>query len=121
MELARQVATDAPEVIKLPGSWTWPLMLTIGCNTWWGSVDVPHVTGWESNTRGFRQPLLQNNIPGTKPVGVHYDRISLRRGEPPNVTGSPGFQFGDFKATGGVLCTLEMVDYPARYEHLTAT
>lgn len=33
-----------------------------------------------------RQTLLRNSIPGTKAIGVHYDQIFLRHGEPTAIT-----------------------------------
>ncbi|GFG08122.1 hypothetical protein IFM61392_05205 [Aspergillus lentulus] len=40
---------------------------------------VAAFTGWGENTLNFRRTLLRNNTPGTKPIGVHYDQIFLRR------------------------------------------
>jgi hypothetical protein len=66
---------------------------------------VSRFTGWESNTLGLRRSLLRNNIPGTKPIGVHYDQIFLRHGEPTSVTA--WVPIGDIKVCGGGLIYLE--------------
>jgi phytanoyl-CoA hydroxylase len=66
---------------------------------------VSRFTGWESNTLGLRRSLLRNNIPGTKPIGVHYDQIFLRHGEPTSVTA--WVPIGDIKVSGGGLIYLE--------------
>jgi hypothetical protein len=47
----------------------------------------------------------RNNIPGTKPIGVHYDQIFLRYGEPTSVTA--WVPIGDVKVNGGGLIYLE--------------
>ncbi|GAM37277.1 hypothetical protein TCE0_023r07067 [Talaromyces pinophilus] len=47
---------------------------------------VATFTGWNENTLGLNRSLLRNNVPGTKPIGVHYDQIFLRYGEPTSVT-----------------------------------
>jgi len=62
-------------------------------------------TGWEDNTLPFRRTLLRNNIPGTKAIGVHYDQIFLRYGEPTSVT--VWVPMGDISLTGGGLIYLE--------------
>ncbi|CAL5872849.1 uncharacterized protein PFLUO_LOCUS7118 [Penicillium psychrofluorescens] len=69
---------------------------------------VARFTGWESNTLGLRRSLLRNNIPGTKPIGVHYDQIFLRHGEPTSVTA--WVPIGDIQLTGGGLIYLENGD-----------
>jgi phytanoyl-CoA hydroxylase len=66
---------------------------------------VARFTGWNDNTLGFRRSLLRNNVPGTKPIGVHYDQIFLRHGEPTSVTA--WVPMGDIKLTGGGLIYLE--------------
>lgn len=66
---------------------------------------IARFTGWESNTLGLRRSLLRNNIPGTKPIGVHYDQIFLRHGEPTSVTA--WVPIGDIKLSGGGLIYLE--------------
>lgn len=62
-------------------------------------------TGWGSNTLGLRRSLLRNNVPGTKPIGVHYDQIFLRHGEPTSVTA--WVPIGDITLTGGGLVYLQ--------------
>lgn len=66
---------------------------------------VAKFTGWNENTLGFRRSLLRNNVPGTTPVGVHYDQIFLRHGEPTSVTA--WVPIGDIKLNGGGLIYLE--------------
>lgn len=66
---------------------------------------VARFTGWEENTLALRRSLLRNNIPGTKPIGVHYDQIFLRYGEPTSVTA--WVPIGDISLTGGGLMYLE--------------
>ncbi|KAJ5139465.1 hypothetical protein N7448_002873 [Penicillium atrosanguineum] len=66
---------------------------------------VASFTGWGSHTLGLRRSLLRNNIPGTKPIGVHYDQIFLRHGEPTSITA--WVPIGDIKVTGGGLIYLE--------------
>lgn len=71
---------------------------------------VARFTGWGSDTLGFKRTLLRNNIPGSKPIGVHYDQIFLRYGEPTSVTA--WVPIGDIKLSGGGLIYLE--DGPSR-------
>lgn len=66
---------------------------------------VARLTCWDSDTLGLRRSLLRNNIPGTKPIGVHYDQIFLRHGEPTSVTA--WVPIGDIKVSGGGLIYLE--------------
>ncbi|KIN08525.1 hypothetical protein OIDMADRAFT_100270 [Oidiodendron maius Zn] len=66
---------------------------------------VAGLTGWEEHTVAFRRTLLRNNIPGTKAIGVHYDQIFLRYGEPTSVTA--WVPMGDIGLTGGGLIYLE--------------
>lgn len=66
---------------------------------------IARFTGWDSNTLVLRRSLLRNNIPGTKPIGVHYDQIFLRHGEPTSVTA--WVPIGDIKLTGGGLIYLQ--------------
>lgn len=66
---------------------------------------VVRFTGWGEDTLGFKRSLLRNNIPGSKPIGVHYDQIFLRYGEPTSVTA--WVPIGDIKLTGGGLIYLE--------------
>ncbi|KAJ5342760.1 hypothetical protein N7541_011884 [Penicillium brevicompactum] len=69
---------------------------------------IARFTGWETDTLGLRRSLLRNNIPGTKPIGVHYDQIFLRHGDPTSVTA--WVPIGDIKVSGGGLTYLENGD-----------
>ncbi|KAI9166365.1 hypothetical protein HJFPF1_02465 [Paramyrothecium foliicola] len=69
---------------------------------------VARFTGWGSNMLPLRRSLLRNNIPGTKPIGVHYDQIFLRHGEPTSLTA--WVPMGDIKECGGGLIYLEQSD-----------
>ncbi|KAF2098593.1 hypothetical protein NA57DRAFT_38877 [Rhizodiscina lignyota] len=62
-------------------------------------------TGWSTDTRRLERTLLRNNIPDTKAIGVHYDQIFLRYGEPTSVT--VWVPMGDIKINGGGLMYLE--------------
>ncbi|KAJ9204130.1 hypothetical protein DTO021D3_3910 [Paecilomyces variotii] len=66
---------------------------------------VAEFTGWGKNTLPVRRTLLRNNIPTSKPIGVHYDQIFLRYGEPTAVTA--WVPIGDVKVNGGGLIYLE--------------
>lgn len=66
---------------------------------------VARFSGWGKDTLGLRRTLLRNNIPGAKPIGVHYDQIFLRQGEPTSVTA--WVPMGDIKISGGGLIYLE--------------
>ncbi|GIC92080.1 uncharacterized protein Aud_008537 [Aspergillus udagawae] len=66
---------------------------------------VAEFTGWGEHTLNLRRTLLRNNTPGTKPIGVHYDQIFLRYGEPTSVTA--WVPMGDIKINGGGLIYLE--------------
>lgn len=66
---------------------------------------VAKFTGWNEHTLGLRRTLLRNNVPRTKPIGVHYDQIFLRYGEPTSVTA--WVPIGDVGVTGGGLIYLE--------------
>ncbi|PLB43860.1 hypothetical protein P170DRAFT_514168 [Aspergillus steynii IBT 23096] len=66
---------------------------------------VAKFTGWGNDTLTFKRTLLRNNIPGSKPIGVHYDQIFLRHGEPTSVTA--WVPIGDIKLNGGGLIYLE--------------
>jgi phytanoyl-CoA hydroxylase len=66
---------------------------------------VARLTGWGDDTLNLRRTLLRNNIPGSKPIGVHYDQIFLRYGEPTSVTA--WVPMGDIKINGGGLIYLE--------------
>ncbi|THC95184.1 hypothetical protein EYZ11_005343 [Aspergillus tanneri] len=69
---------------------------------------VAKFTGWGQDTLAFRRTLLRNNIPKSKPIGVHYDQIFLRHGEPTSVTA--WVPMGDIKINGGGLIYLENGD-----------
>ena len=62
-------------------------------------------TNWASKSRPLERTLLRNNIPNTKAIGVHYDQIFLRYGEPTSVT--VWVPIGDVSITGGGLIYLE--------------
>jgi phytanoyl-CoA hydroxylase len=66
---------------------------------------VARFTGWNKNTLGLKRSLLRNNVPGTTPIGVHYDQIFLRYGEPTSLTA--WVPIGDVSLTGGGLIYLE--------------
>lgn len=66
---------------------------------------IARLTGWGENTYGVRRSLLRNNTPGNKAIGVHYDQIFLRHGEPTSVTA--WVPMGDVSLTGGGLIYLE--------------
>jgi phytanoyl-CoA hydroxylase len=66
---------------------------------------IARFTGWGEDTLTFKRTLLRNNIPGSKPIGVHYDQIFLRYGEPTAVTA--WVPIGDIKINGGGLIYLE--------------
>lgn len=66
---------------------------------------VTKLTGWGTKTTAFTRSLLRNNIPGNKAIGVHYDQIFLRYGEPTSVTA--WVPIGDVKLNGGGLVYLE--------------
>jgi phytanoyl-CoA hydroxylase len=63
------------------------------------------MTGWGEETLGIRRSLLRNNTPGNNAIGVHYDQIFLRYGEPTSVTA--WIPMGDISLTGGGLIYLE--------------
>jgi phytanoyl-CoA hydroxylase len=66
---------------------------------------IARLTGWGNNTLGVRRSLLRNNTPGNKAIGVHYDQIFLRHGEPTSMTA--WVPMGDVAVTGGGLIYLE--------------
>jgi phytanoyl-CoA hydroxylase len=66
---------------------------------------IARMTGWGEDTLGIRRSLLRNNTPGNKAIGVHYDQIFLRHGEPTSVTA--WIPMGDISLTGGGLIYLE--------------
>ncbi|QDS67524.1 hypothetical protein FKW77_002300 [Venturia effusa] len=66
---------------------------------------VARLTGWGDDTLNVRRSLLRNNTPGNKAIGVHYDQIFLRHGEPTSMTA--WVPMGDIALTGGGLIYLE--------------
>lgn len=66
---------------------------------------ISRITGWGNSTKGVRRSLLRNNTPGNKAIGVHYDQIFLRHGEPTSLTA--WVPMGDIALTGGGLIYLE--------------
>lgn len=66
---------------------------------------VARLTKWGDNTFAVKRSLLRNNTPGNKAIGVHYDQIFLRHGEPTSVTA--WVPLGDISLTGGGLIYLE--------------
>ncbi|KAL1895259.1 hypothetical protein Sste5346_005406 [Sporothrix stenoceras] len=63
-------------------------------------------TGWGiENTLPLERTLLRNNIPQAKAIGVHYDQIFLRHGEPTSVT--VWVPMGNVSLRGGGLIYLE--------------
>ncbi|KAF2854995.1 hypothetical protein T440DRAFT_551281 [Plenodomus tracheiphilus IPT5] len=66
---------------------------------------IARLTGWGDSTLAVRRSLLRNNTPGNKAIGVHYDQIFLRHGEPTSVTA--WVPMGDISLTGGGLIYLE--------------
>jgi phytanoyl-CoA hydroxylase len=66
---------------------------------------IARMTGWGDDTLAIRRSLLRNNTPGNKAIGVHYDQIFLRHGEPTSVTA--WIPVGDIGLTGGGLIYLE--------------
>ncbi|KAF2710842.1 hypothetical protein K504DRAFT_403803 [Pleomassaria siparia CBS 279.74] len=66
---------------------------------------ITRITGWGDDTLSVRRSLLRNNTPGNKAIGVHYDQIFLRHGEPTSMTA--WVPMGDIAITGGGLIYLE--------------
>lgn len=66
---------------------------------------IARISGWGENTLGVRRSLLRNNTPGNKAIGVHYDQIFLRHGEPTSFTA--WVPMGDITRQGGGLIYLE--------------
>lgn len=66
---------------------------------------IARLSGWGDSTLGIRRSLLRNNTPGNKAIGVHYDQIFLRHGEPTSITA--WIPMGDISLTGGGLIYLE--------------
>jgi phytanoyl-CoA hydroxylase len=75
-------------------------------------------TGWEEKTLSFKRTLLRNNIPGAPAIGVHYDQIFLRHGDPTSIT--VWVPMGDISLQGGGLIYLENgVSKPLAFQFLT--
>ncbi|KAF2660789.1 hypothetical protein K491DRAFT_648511 [Lophiostoma macrostomum CBS 122681] len=66
---------------------------------------IARISGWGDKTLGVKRSLLRNNTPGNKAIGVHYDQIFLRHGEPTSFTA--WVPMGDVSLTGGGLIYLE--------------
>jgi phytanoyl-CoA hydroxylase len=66
---------------------------------------IQKFTGWEQDTFFCKRSLLRNNVPETQAIGVHYDQIFLRHGEPTSVTA--WVPIGDVSVEGGGLIYLE--------------
>lgn len=66
---------------------------------------VREFSGWGASTLPIKRTLLRNNVPGTKAIGVHYDQIFLRHGEPTSITA--WVPIGDVSVNGGGLIYLE--------------
>lgn len=66
---------------------------------------IAKISGWEENTLAVKRSLLRNNTPGNKAIGVHYDQIFLRHGEPTSFTA--WVPMGDISLIGGGLIYLE--------------
>ncbi|KAJ6157051.1 hypothetical protein N7497_005936 [Penicillium chrysogenum] len=65
-----------------------------------------HYQDWYAN-KFCNHPAL-NNLPKSKPIGVHYDQIFLRYGDPTSITA--WVPMGDIKLNGGGLIYLENGD-----------
>ncbi|PHH59528.1 hypothetical protein CDD81_2890 [Ophiocordyceps australis] len=69
---------------------------------------VARLTAWAEDTLVVKRSLLRNNTPGNRAIGVHYDQIFLRHGEPTSVTA--WVPMGDISLQGGGLIYLEDSD-----------
>ncbi|KAM5378593.1 hypothetical protein ACJZ2D_004392 [Fusarium nematophilum] len=69
---------------------------------------VEKLTGWGDDTLLLPRSLLRNNTPVNKAIGVHYDQIFLRYGDPSAVTA--WIPIGDISEQGGSLIYLEESD-----------
>lgn len=78
---------------------------------------IAKLTGWGEHTHGVKRTLLRNNVPGNKAIGVHYDQIFLRHGEPTSVTA--WVPIGDVSINGGGLIYLEKGTYAVRLPFVT--
>lgn len=66
---------------------------------------VSRFTGWGEDTLGLKRTLLRNNCPTNRAIGVHYDQVFLRYGEPTSVTA--WVPLGDIRVNGGGVIYLE--------------
>lgn len=66
---------------------------------------IAYFTGWGESSLPVKRTLLRNNTPGNNAIGVHYDQIFMRYGEPTNVTA--WVPIGDVSLEGGGLIYLE--------------
>lgn len=66
---------------------------------------VAEFTGWGEDTLGLKRTLLRNNCPTNRAIGVHYDQVFLRYGEPTSVTA--WVPMGDISLNGGGIIYLE--------------
>jgi phytanoyl-CoA hydroxylase len=66
---------------------------------------IARFSDWGKDTLSLRRTLLRNNLPGSEPIGVHYDQIFLRYGDPTSITA--WVPMGDIKLNGGGLIYLE--------------
>lgn len=66
---------------------------------------IGRFTGWGERTKPVKRTLLRNNTPGNNAIGVHYDQIFMRYGEPTSVTA--WVPIGDVSLDGGGLIYLE--------------
>jgi phytanoyl-CoA hydroxylase len=66
---------------------------------------VARFTGWGDDTLTVRRTLLRNNTPGNPAIGVHYDQLFMRHGEPTSVM--VWIPIGDIRVEGGGLIYLE--------------
>lgn len=66
---------------------------------------IKKFSGWGEDTLPLRRTLLRNNTPGNKAIGVHYDQIFLRYGEPTAIT--TWVPIGDVTLEGGGLIYME--------------
>lgn len=75
---------------------------------------VAKLTEWK-DVRQFKRSLFRCNIPGSAPIGVHYDQIFLRQGDVTNITA--WCVMGDIKIQGGGLMYLEKSECQAYERH----
>lgn len=66
---------------------------------------IASFSGWREKTVPVMRTLLRNNTPGNKAIGVHYDQIFMRYGEPTSITA--WVPIGDVGVEGGGLIYLE--------------